>query len=320
MTGAVPRTWVTHGHHDVHWIQTGVLTVGVVPDLGGRLLSLRIGGRELLWRNPALLDDDLQPVHGHVPGPMSGTLGDWRNYGGDKTWPAPQGWSSPREWAGPPDPVLDSGRYAVEVRPGGDATTELSMTSRPDPRTGLQITRAFAVSDDTGFTLRLSAVNTTDREVTWALWNVTQLAGGGTVEVGVGQRFTEPAELVIGTGVPSWQRTDTATVTIGPQDVVGKLGFPHASGTVRYRHRGASLTWNFPVDDEARYPDGGSRAEVWLEHPQPEPLAGLDGLDPPDRIVECEVLSPSRTLAPGATMTLEVKLTVQLSADLDEEL
>ncbi|AKS33787.1 DUF4380 domain-containing protein [Mycolicibacterium goodii] len=312
MTVTTPQVWVTRGHHDVHWIQTGSLTLGVVPALGGRLLSLRLDGNELLWRNPALLGDDLQPVDGHIPAPVSGSLGDWCNYGGDKTWPAPQGWSAPQQWAGPPDPVLDSGHYAIDVRTR-EASAELAVTSPPDPRTGLQISRTFTVGADSEFTLRLSAANITDHAVTWALWNVTQLPGGGTVEVDVDHRFTAPVELVSGTGVPSWRRSGPTTITIEPQDVVGKLGFPHATGSLRYRRDNVSLTWDFPVDDNASYPDDGSRAEVWMEHPQPAPLAALDGLDPPDRIVECEVLSPSHTLAPGGSMSLAVKVGVHAS-------
>jgi hypothetical protein len=309
-TDAAPRAWVTHGHHDVHWLAAGDLVLGVVPSLGGRLLSIRLDGCELLWRNDALLTDDLQPVTGHVPRPMHGVLGDWHNYGGDKTWPAPQGWSSPAEWAGPPDPVLDSGPYDVEVD-HANGSISLTVTSAPDPRTGLQLSRTLTVGDDSGFQLRLAARNTSAAVVTWSLWNVTQLAGGGVVDVAVGTRFTEPVELAIGTGVPSWRRTDETTIEIGPQDVVGKLGFPHATGTLSYRHRDAGITWEFPVDDDATYPDGGSRAEVWMEYPQPAPLATLGGLDPPDRIVECEVLSPLRTLVPGGTMTHDLTVAVQ---------
>ncbi|MGV9801848.1 DUF4380 domain-containing protein [Mycobacterium sp. NPDC003449] len=313
MSGAALRTWVTHGHHDVHWISADALTLGVVPALGGRLLSLSVYGHELLWRNPALLTVDLQPVAGHHPEPVSGTLADWRNYGGDKTWPAPQGWSSPQEWAGPPDPVLDSGPYAAEVHQTPGAV-ELVLTSEPDPRTGLQLRRTFAVAGEQGFHLLLSASNVTDRDVTWALWNVTQLPGGGAVEVAVGERFTEPVELVIGTAAPRWERTGPDTVTVGPQDVVGKLGFPYAAGRLGYQRDGYTVTWEFAVDDTAAYPDGGSRAEVWMECRQPVPLAELGGLDPPDRIVECEVLSPSYTLAPGETMNLRVDVGVHLDA------
>jgi hypothetical protein len=312
-----PRTWVTHGRYDVHWVAVGALVVGVVPTLGGRLLSVRLDGHELLWRNPALLNDDLQPVHGHVPSPVAGSLGDWRNYGGDKTWPAPQGWSSGHEWAGPPDPVLDSGAYGVDVGTAAGSIA-ITVTSDPDPRTGLQLRRTLTVGDEHGFGLRLAALNSSADDVTWSLWNVTQLTGGGTAEVAVGEMFTEPVALAIGTGIPSWQRTDSSTVRVGTQDVVGKLGFPHATGRLSYTREDLGMTWAFAVDDDATYPDGGSRVEVWMEHPQPTPLANLDGLDPPDRIVECEVLSPTRTLAPGDTMIFDIAVTLH-RAKVQEE-
>ena len=40
-----------------------------------------------------------------------GELADWKNYGGAKTWPAPQGWDGHDQWPGPPDAILDTGRY-----------------------------------------------------------------------------------------------------------------------------------------------------------------------------------------------------------------
>lgn len=306
---------VDRGRHDVHWVTSGPLEVGIVPALGGRILSLRRDGRELLWRNPALLDESLQPVDGHVPAPHGGLLGDWRNYGGDKTWPAPQGWSRADEWAGPPDAVLDSGAYDVRVEQGDEVVLEL--TSGVEPRTGLRLSRRLTVRDDAGFDLELSAENMVDRPVTWALWNVSQLPGGGTTLVEVGPEFSEPVELAVGTGAPSWRRTATDEVEIGPQDVVGKLGFPGASGRLRYRRDGIDIAWSFEAEEGAVYPDGGSRVEVWTEHPQPKPIAHLDGLNPPDRIVECEVLSPLQRLEPGEVARLRMRVTVAPSEEHD---
>ena len=155
--------------------------------------------------------------------------------------------------------------------------------------------------------------------MTWSLWNITQLAGGGTVEIAVDDAFTDPVALATAPGSRSWLRTGRGIVEIGPQDVVGKLGFPHATGRMSYRHDDVCLSWQFDVDYEATYPDGGSRVEVWMEHPQSAPLGYLDGLNPPDRIVECEVLSPLQTLAPDDTMTLEMTITVQDAADRGED-
>src|SRR4051794_9265789 len=126
--GVAPRR--RRSRRMVTWLERGDLRLGLVPELGGRLLSVRHRGVELLWRNPALLGDDLRGEYT----PNSGRMGDWVNYGGDKTWPAPQGWDDPDQWPGPPDPVLDSGPYTAVA--DGDTVT---MTSAPDPRTGLRL-------------------------------------------------------------------------------------------------------------------------------------------------------------------------------------
>jgi hypothetical protein len=88
--------------------------------------------------------------------------------------------------------------------------------------------------------------------------------------------------------------------------VVGKLGFPGTAGWVTYVLDGYRATLRFDVDEAAEYPDLGSPLEVWLEHPLPAPLAALGDLDPPARIVECEVLGPLTDLAPGASTTLTI--------------
>ncbi|KID31598.1 protein of unknown function (DUF4380) [Prauserella sp. Am3] len=309
---------VRRGAHDVLWMDNGLVRLGLAPALGGRLLSLRASGPggygpELLWRNDALLTDELAPRDGHQPRPHSGALGDWVNYGGEKTWPAPQGWDGPGQWAGPPDPVLDSGRYTATVEdPGAGGCGAVTMTSGDDPRTGLRLTRRYELDRSAAsYRLQLTATNTADSTVRWSLWNVTQLAGGGSG----GTFVAGPAEvspLLAGTGFPEWESVDGG-VWIPHQDVVGKLGFPTASGILTHTGPDATLTQRFTVDDGACYPDRGARVEVWLEHPLPRPLAELGDLDPPARIVECEVLGPLTTLEPGAStsLTIDCDITVE---------
>jgi hypothetical protein len=274
----------------VTWLERGDLRLGLVPELGGRLLSVRHRGVELLWRNPALLGDDLRGEYA----PNSGRMGDWVNYGGDKTWPAPQGWDGPDQWPGPPDPVLDSGPYSVAA--DGDTVT---MTSAPDPRTGLRFVRAVTILDD-GYRLDLRAENVSERPVRWALWNVTQFPGGGSVTAGL--RRPDVVALVAGTGTPEYT-VDGDRLVVPAQDVVGKLGVPGTAGWVTY----GALTLSFEVDPAGEYPDEGSPLEIWLEHPLPSPLASLGDLDPPARIVELEILGPLTTLEPGASTALTIR-------------
>jgi hypothetical protein len=279
-----------------HWLENDRIRLGFLPELGGRLLSFQSSGRELLWRNDALVTPALAPV-GHEFGPHDGDMGDWRNYGGDKTWPAPQGWSGPSEWPGPPDPVLDSGPYAVDVMPAS-----VTMTSAPDPRTGLRVTRHFTLHDN-GYTLDLTAINVSARTVRWALWNVTQFPGGDEVFVALRDHPAPVVDLVAGTGNPRYRHVDGGVV-VPPQDVVGKLGFPGASGRMSY----GGVEFTFETDPAADYPDQGSPVEVWLEHPQPAPLANLGGLNPPAHIVECEILGPLTDLAPGEHTSLRIEV------------
>ncbi|MFE0750085.1 DUF4380 domain-containing protein [Gordonia sp. NPDC058843] len=291
--------------YPVVWMGNDAITLGVVPALGGRILSARVGDREALWRNPELLGEDLLPVPGHQPAPVSGQLADWRNYGGDKTWPAPQGWSGPQEWAGPPDPVLDSGPYEFMSSTTGDRVT-LTMTSEHDPRTGLTMSRTVSVAEGNRFVVDLTGTNTGCEPVQWSLWNVTQLPGGGDVLVAVDDMTVEPVELAVGTHAPQWQPAGESTVRVPGQDVVGKLGFTRATGTMSYTRNDLTVTWMHDVDSSADYPDGGSRTEVWMEYPLSAPLDHLGGLNPPDRIVECEVLSPMTRIQPGESVRLSV--------------
>ncbi|PXY29266.1 hypothetical protein BAY59_16795 [Prauserella coralliicola] len=298
------------GTPGVVWLSNGALRLGIVPALGGRLLSLSgEDGRELLWRNAELLTDGLRFRDGHVHRPVSGSLGDWVNYGGDKTWPAPQGWDRADQWAGPPDPVLDSGPYTVTTEEN-DGTAVVTLTSGDEPRTGLRLRRRFELRHgENTYRLTLTARNTSERDVRWALWNVTQLAadGEGGTYVGNPERVTR---LLAGTGYPEWERRGDATF-VPHQDVVGKLGFPAATGWLAHTADGTTLTQRFTVDEAAEYPDQGSRVEVWLEHPLPEPLAELGDLDPPARIVECEVLGPLTTLRSGEETTLTIDVEVR---------
>ncbi|MGX6447018.1 DUF4380 domain-containing protein [Patulibacter sp. S7RM1-6] len=322
MSGRVRHDVDADGPDAVHWLRAGALELGIVPALGARLLALRWDGRELLYRNARLVDERLHrtAAEAALP-PVDATMGSWRNYGGDKTWPAPQGWSGPGEWAGPPDPVLDSGAWEADVSHDEDRVV-LDLRSAADPRTGLRLRRRFVVGPDgDGFALELGMENASAAPVTWSLWNVTQVAGGrdpqGGLHVGVdADHPSEPVvELLAGTGVPRWAHVADGHVLVPDQDVVGKLGVPAASGWLAYASEGLLLTQTFPVDRGAAYPDRGSRVEAWLEHPLDAPLRELGDLQPRDRVVECEVLGPRTTLAPGERAALRIDVAVQALAD-----
>ncbi|MER7317369.1 hypothetical protein ABT400_03910, partial [Streptomyces albidoflavus] len=90
----VRRTPTAYG--ELITLDAGALTVTAAPGLGGRLLSVTLGGSEFLYRNPRLLDDDLTPVPGVGGGPHHRPQGGGGNRGGGQTRPPPHGGGGPR--------------------------------------------------------------------------------------------------------------------------------------------------------------------------------------------------------------------------------
>ena len=152
-------------------LSNGLIDLQVLPDIGGRIIQFKLGGKEFLWVNPQLA--------GKLP-PSNGLAADggWFNIGGDKLWPAPQGWDNDRQWPGPPDAVLDGQPYALEKLPSKPGETAVRLTSGKDRRSGIQFSRAvriFEGSTRVGFEATMTNIDTRPRR--WGIWAHTQLDG-----------------------------------------------------------------------------------------------------------------------------------------------
>lgn len=290
------------------------LEFAFLPSVGGRLLSLRVDGRELLWQNPAFFSEGLQCVRPRSEWKvLDGTLGSWSNVGGSKSWPAPQGWSSDEQWPGPPDPVLDSGEWSWEES-SDRGLLSIRMTSADDLRTGLQVTRSFSIpSTGTAFTERIQHRAVGGRRVRWAAWEVCQVRTEGSLgDPSAGVAVATAGEcrpLVQGDW---WGRMRTERrgdhEWIPSQEVVAKRGFSDATGLVSWTAPdGAGIDFRFEPDAAAEYPDGGARVEIWMQAPLLSPLDELAGLHPDAHIVELEVLGPWVSLEPGESSELTME-------------
>jgi hypothetical protein len=301
-------------------VTTPDLELVFAPTRGGRLMSLVAHGRERLWRNPDLFDRDLAPVVPVAEWPAGdGDMSTWANVGGSKTWPAPQGWSGPDEWAGPPDPVLDSGPWAVAWQVDDRAATVV-LTSADDARSGLRVERRVTVpAVGTEFRQTATFTNVSDAPRTWSIWEVCQVDTRG----GAG-RPVEDAAVVVAHAAPpheldlgSWEGVVTSSrhgddVLLPVGTGVAKRGYPEASGSAAYRDPdGTTLALATRPAAEGTWPDGGSKVEVWLQRPTVSPIGELGDLHPSAHLVELEVLGPLVTLAPGAATSLEVAWSVR---------
>ncbi|WP_420367667.1 hypothetical protein [Curtobacterium sp. L1-20] len=278
------------------------------PSLGGRLLSLRAAGEELLWQNPALLDAGLRPVVPLDRWPAGdGGMGTWANVGGSKTWPAPQGWSHDDEWHGPPDGVLDSAAWAVEHA----TTTTIVMRSAVDRTTGLRLVRDFALEGAGRMTERITLENHGGTTSRWAPWEVCQVRtdDGGTVLV---ERATRADEVDLGT----WEGSATSTEEPGGLALpvgtgVAKRGWRSGSAIAYRRASGTVLRLHAAAEEHedrtAPFPDGGCRFELWSQRPLDAPVPELEGLRPDAHLVELEVLGRRTPLLPGDARTVTVR-------------
>jgi len=274
-----------------------------VPELGGRVMSLKLAEHEFLFMNSALAGKRFTSEE-HAG---DGSLLNWKNYGGEKTWPAPQGWERPDQWPGPPDPMLDSGVYSAEPVYAADASVSLTMRSPPDARSGLRITRRLTLAPETTrVQLELSFQNIADHPVRWAIWDVMQIncaAPDGTLNdqmwVYVPTHADPLYTILYGDPNPQWQ-PEIVPGVLGVQyrGHVGKIGVANQAGWVAVVDQAAqhALAIRFHYEPGAEYPDGGASVECWTESPgAPSPVP----IQSPGFLLEAEVLGALHTLQPA---------------------
>ena len=292
-----------HGWDGVR-LSNGLVEAVCVPEIGGRLLQFSLGPHDYLFANPDLLGARFT-FEEHAG---DGELVNWKNYGGAKTWPAPQGWDGDGQWPGPPDPVLDTGRYDFTA---GDAS--VLMTSPPDERTGLRIRRQLTLKPGSArLQLRLFFENILNRAIRWSIWDVAQMAcvtADGQLNddcwlyIPTDPAREQPYEIMFGADNSQYQLdAESGLLAVQYQGIVGKIGAHSRAGWIAFadKRAGYALCMQFPYEPEEEYPDNGATVECWTESPgAPSPIP----IRSPGYILEAEILSPLLTLRP-----LEIKM------------
>ncbi len=148
----------------VHRLASGPITLGIAPDIGGRILSMTYQGIELFFTQPEHRGEvlDLGPVDDLRA--LKRDIG-FRLWGGDKTWVAPQSsW-----WEGIPPLDLDAGRYVARVE-----ERAVRLESPTCRETGLRIVRRIEMRPGGDVILDQELTNLGDRESACGIWDVTQ--------------------------------------------------------------------------------------------------------------------------------------------------
>ena len=145
---------------DAYRFSDGKTQAVVVPSLGRVMSYGMVDGPNLLFQNKAAKPDPKNPTA-------------WVNYGGDKTWPAPQegwilwqksgGWPPPRQW--------DGEAHEAEVLTGG----KLRLTSPVHPGLGGRVARTFSLSPAGEFVIEQSIEKLSGGPLSLSIWSVTQI-------------------------------------------------------------------------------------------------------------------------------------------------
>lgn len=158
-------------------IDGGPLKLVLVPQVGGRVMSMQWRGFDLSFTQPerrGLVEDlsslcDVQAKKRELGLPL---------WGGEKTWLAPQ-----TRWLdGLPFLDLDSGCYTEEACAAGAQTAIVRMTSPICRESGVQITRTIRVDAGASeWAIRHQIRNLSARVIEWAIWGVAMVLRPGRV-------------------------------------------------------------------------------------------------------------------------------------------
>jgi hypothetical protein len=136
----------------------------IVPQLGGRLMQVAFNGHPYLFVNPVYEGKYISPAE---------AAGKWINYGGDKTWPLPEGNDDEQHWTGASTP-LDDEPYTFTILSQNERC-KVRLEGPNDPPTGLQYTREISIGSDTPeISFHAVMKNFTGHSIAWSIQSVSQ--------------------------------------------------------------------------------------------------------------------------------------------------
>ena len=267
------------GWADALRIRSSTAEAIIVPAIG-RVMGFRLlDGENVLWADPALAGRSGDP-----------TGKEWVNFGGDKSWPAPEAewrtFTGYGKWM--PPPGFDGLPHTARIEDG-----TVVLVSPVDRFYGLRHERRIALAADAA---RLTIATTYERvsgaPARVGIWVITQFVEPVAVFVPVPPRSRFPdGHYVFGTS--PWPQLEVRggllRITRDPR-AAHKLG-SDADRMLWVGETVMCLVASPRVDDPAaEYPDRGASAEVYT-NPDPK------------RYVELETLGPLATLKPGDRIT-----------------
>ena len=273
----------TYQNRPAYKLSNGAVDAIVVPEIGRVMSFGKTGGPNLIW---------------NAPSEKIAKTG-WKNYGGDKTWLAPQ--SNWKQFHGadnwPPDAAFDGQAQKPDVLTGG----KLQLTTPLSP-TGIRIVRTMYFDEDGEFVIEQTARKESGAPVKASLWNVTQVVPGQAVFAPVNPNSTYPNGIYVWDGktVANAESVAPGLIKIVPSadGNTPKIGFDAPVAALASMHDG--VAWLQKSDrPDGEYPDGKNGVGFPLE-------TYINGT-PETYYQELEFLGPLQELKIGDSQTKTVR-------------
>ena len=295
-------------------LSNGIVRVYVAPDIGGRVIQVRLGKHEFFWVN--------RQIAGKVfPASENNVKSGWKNYGGTKDWLAPQGVDEEGKWPGPPDPILDGARFRAEIVTRQPDHVALKVTSPEDERSGVQLSRTIHLyRASTKVRIEHRMKNISKRSVRWGIWELIQHDVShpqdsslphpdvwAYVPINPNSIHAKGFHYLYGqANHPSFQPdARSGLMRVNYLYKVGKIGLDSAAGWLAVVDGLSDHTFvnTFSYQPGQSYPDYSS-VEFWINGPGEVVTANntVTFVDDPLQtpfFMESEVLSPFTELEPG---------------------
>jgi hypothetical protein len=263
-----------HGWNQAFVMDNGMVEIVVVPEIG-RVMQFRFRGEETgpFWENRAL--------DGKSPNPQSV---EWINFGGDKTWPAPQGeWAKITGRGWPPPKAFDSMPVEGEIQGG-----VLSLKSKVDPNYGIRTERRIKLHETTSeMEIETIYEKVEGPPVRVSIWVISQLKNPEKVFMAAEQYNKQstalPANLKVENGMISCTRSPRDSTKIGSN-----------SGDLFWADARWLLHIHAPRENEKEFPDNGSSAEIYT-NPDPNSYIELETLGPLHELKRGDTLARKQT-------------------------
>lgn len=261
-------------------LKNDLVTLAVVPAIGGRVMQYDLSDHAFLWVNPAEVGRTYEPT-ANAP---------WPNFGGYKSWVAPQGQWLRGGGGWPPSPTIDHGLYVATHQTGEHGEVTIITTGPPETLDGWQ---AKGLSLTRRFTMRPRSTQVRVEQIIMnqgafpqqvANWDATQVPGIHAAAsdpdtfwiyfpINPRSMFGPRGFMVFPSdarnGADSQWKNWSADNIAGVQYLrrAGKIGADVTGGWIAYvdEREGYTYVKRFSVNvlpDPAHYPDGGSTVQV----------------------------------------------------------